>query len=455
MHKHRIVIIGGGFAGLNAALALADAPAEVTLIDRRNFHLFQPLLYQVASGALSPANIATPLREILRKQRNTRVIMGEVVNIDPAFRLVMLADGECVPYDFLVIGAGAGHSYFGNDNWQSLAPGLKTIEDATEIRQRLLMAFEAAERSHDPAEIRRLLTFVIVGGGPTGVELAGALGEITRETLRGNFRTINPADASIYLVEHAPRVLPPYAPNLSKKAAEALRELGVQVRTSTLVVDVEPDFVTLRTGDEDAPLETIPTATVIWAAGVTASPLGKVLAGATGARQDRNGRVFVSPDFSVPGHPQIFVVGDLAHYEQDNRVLPGVAPVAMQEGRYVGTLIAKRLKGKRTRAFKYRDYGSMATIGRGRAVADLGGLRFSGFLAWSAWLLVHLLKLVDFHNKALVLLQWGWNYFTRNRSARLITGLRLPPKLQLVHGGSERKKLAGGATVHQLPPRRS
>ncbi|HET6343452.1 MAG TPA: NAD(P)/FAD-dependent oxidoreductase, partial [Myxococcota bacterium] len=332
------MIIGGGFAGLNAALALKDAPAEVTLIDRRNFHLFQPLLYQVASGALSPANIATPLREILRKQRNTRVIMGEVINIDPAFRLVMLADGECVPYDFLVIGAGASHSYFGNDSWQSLAPGLKTIEDATEIRQRLLMAFEAAERSHDPAEIRRLLTFVIVGGGPTGVELAGALGEITRDTLRGNFRTINPADASIYLVEHAPRVLPPYAPNLSKKAAEALRELGVQVRTSTLVVDVEPDFVTLRTGDEDAPLETIPTATVIWAAGVTASPLAKILAGATGARQDRTGRVFVSPDFSVPGHPQIFVVGDLAHYEQDNRVLPGVAPVAMQEGRYVGTL---------------------------------------------------------------------------------------------------------------------
>ena len=418
-HAHRVVIIGGGFAGLNAAIALKDAPVGITLIDRRNFHLFQPLLYQVASGALSPANIASPLREILRKQSNARVVLGEVSRIDPMKKVVVLQEGE-IPYDTLIVASGAGHSYFGNDHWEAHAPSLKTIEDATEIRQRLFIAFEAAERATDPEEIRRLLTFVIVGGGPTGVELAGALGEITRDTFRGSFHHINPADATIYLVEHADRVLPPFHASLGKKAADALAELGVRVRTGTLVTDIRKHAVVVS---KDGNVEEIQTSTVIWAAGVKASPLGAILHEATGVALDRQGRVTVDEYLNVPNFPGIFVVGDLAHSKgKDGVPLPGVAPVAMQQGTYVGRYVASRVTGRSARPFRYRDLGSMATIGRGRAVVDMHGLRFSGFMAWTAWLLIHMLKLVGFHNKLMVCMEWGWCYLTRNRSARLITG---------------------------------
>ena len=428
--QHRVVIIGGGFAGLNAAIALKDAPAQVTLIDRRNFHLFQPLLYQVASGALSPANIASPLREILRKQQNARVVLGDVTGIAPVNKAVLLPEGE-IPYDTLIVASGAGHSYFGNDHWQPHAPSLKTIEDATEIRQRLFIAFEAAERATSPEEIRRLLTFVIVGGGPTGVELAGALGEITRDTFRGSFRHINPADATIYLVEHADRILPPFHASLGKKAADSLAELGVQVRTGTLVTDIRGDAVVVS---KDGKVEEIQTSTVIWAAGVKASPLGTILHEATGVALDRQGRVTVSDHLNLPNFAEIFVVGDLAHCKtKDGSPLPGVAPVAMQQGTYVGRQVASRLMGRPARPFRYRDLGSMATIGRGRAVVDIHGFRFAGFMAWTAWLLIHMLKLVGFHNKAMVCMEWGWCYLTRNRSARLITGFgnrgALPPAL--------------------------
>jgi NADH dehydrogenase len=415
----RVVIVGGGFGGLQAAKALRRAPVRVTLIDRRNFHLFQPLLYQVATGALSPANIAAPLRAVLRRQRNTEVLLGEVVEFDVAGRRALLRDGA-VGYDFLLVATGARHHYFGNDRWEPLAPGLKTVEDATEIRRRVLLAFEAAEREADPERQRRLLTFVVVGAGPTGVELAGALAELSRYTLRGNFRRIDPAAARILLLEGADRVLPPYPPVLSAKAADQLARLGVTVRAGTVVTDVQPEAVTVRAGGQS---EVIPTHTVLWAAGVQASPLGRLLAEATGAKLDRAGRVIVNPDLSLPGRPEIFVIGDLAHcVGADGKQLPGVAPAAMQQGAYVARLIERRLRGEATPPFRYRDYGSMATIGRSAAVADFGWLRLSGLLAWLAWLFVHLLKLVGFQNRVLVLMQWAWNYLTRNRAARLITG---------------------------------
>ena len=418
---HRVVIVGGGFAGLHTAQQLRKAAVQVTLIDRRNFHLFQPLLYQVATGALSPANIASPLREVLQRQKNTQVLLGEVTDVDVAGRRVILEDGE-IPYDTLIVAAGASHSYFGNDHWQALAPGLKTIEDATEIRRRVLSAFERAERSDDPETIHRLLTFVVVGGGPTGVELAGALGEITRDSLRGNFRNIDPADATIYLVEGAGRVLPPYLPRLSARAADDLQALGVQVRCGTMVTDIGPQQVTLSCGDAE---HIVPTETVIWAAGVRASPLARQLAVATGVEVDRAGRIDIDAHLNLPGHPEIFVLGDMARGHFAGKPLPGVAPVAMQQGDYVGKVLAKRLRRGASAApakpFAYFDWGNMATIGRGRAVADLRGLRFGGYLAWLAWLFVHVLKLVGFENRLLVLTQWAWNYITRNRTARLIT----------------------------------
>jgi NADH dehydrogenase len=423
MGKHHVVIIGGGFAGLNAVLALKHSDVNITLIDRRNFHLFQPLLYQVASGGLSPANIAAPLRQILRRQKNVRVLMGEVAQVDVDARHVRFKDGAQLAYDTLIVAAGATHSYFGNDAWAKLAPGLKTIEDATEIRQRLLTAFEAAERATEPEAVKRLLTFVIVGGGPTGVELAGAVGEITHMSLKDNFRTINPADAQIFLVEHNPRVLPPYSPKSSARAACHLGELGVQIRCATRVVDITSQAVSLKGDAPDDPVETIACATVIWAAGVRASPLSQMLAEATGTPVDRAGRIKVQADFSIPGHPEIFVIGDACHYlHGTERPLAGVAPVAQQEGHYIGQTVARRLTGKPLKAFKYRHYGSMATVGRGRAVAEMGPLKFSGFLAWLTWLFVHLVALIGFSNKALVLTQWSWNYLTRNRTARLITG---------------------------------
>lgn len=416
--RHRVVILGGGFGGLYAAQALKRAPVDVTLVDRRNFHLFQPLLYQVATGGLSPANIAAPLRAILKRQGNARVLLGEAVGLDPARRALLLADGE-LPYDTLIVATGASHHYFGRDEWAALAPGLKTVEDATEIRARVLAAFEQAERAASPADIRALLTFVIVGAGPTGVELAGALAEIARVTLAQEFRAIDPADARIVLLEGADRVLPGYPSDLSAKAEAALRALGVEVRTSTLVTEIEPEVVRVRRGDLT---ELVPAHTVLWAAGVKASPFGEVIAAATGARLDRQGRVQVEPDLTVPGHPELLVLGDLAHRRgADGQPLPGVAQVAMQQGAYAARLISGRLAGRTVSPFRYRDWGAMATIGRHAAVADLLGVRFSGFPAWLAWLFVHLMKMVEFSNRVLVLAQWAWNYLTFNRSARLIT----------------------------------
>jgi NADH dehydrogenase len=414
-----VVIIGGGFGGLYAARTLKSAPVQITLIDRRNFHLFQPLLYQVATGWLSPADIASPLRTVLKRQRNVQVLLAEALDIDVTNRRVILKDGS-VSYDTLIVATGARHHYFGHAQWEQFAPGLKTIEDATEIRRRILSAFEAAEREADPEHVRSWLTFVIVGGGPTGVELAGTLGELAQDTLRHDFRHINPAESRILLVEGADRILPTYAAELSAKAAAALARLGVSVHTGATVTDVQPDAVIIR---RNAQSEHIPTRTVLWAAGVQASPLGRILATATGVELDRAGRVMVAPDLRIPNHPDIFVIGDLAHYRnQQGQPLPGVAPVAMQQGRYVAELIQRRLRGQTPPPFHYRDRGSMAIVGRAEAVADVRGRRFSGLLAWLAWLFIHLMNLVEFENRLLVVIQWAWNYFTRNRSARLITG---------------------------------
>lgn len=416
----RVVVVGGGFGGLRAARSLRRAPVQVTLLDRRNYHLFQPLLYQVATGGLSPANIAAPLRALVARQSNAQVLLADVVDFDVRARRVKLAEGE-VPYDSLVVAAGASHSYFGHPEWAALAPGLKTVEDATEIRARALAAFEVAERCGGGEAATPWLTFVIVGGGPTGVELAGALAEIARHTLRDDFRHIDPRSAHIIIVESNVGVLAQFDASLSQKAQAALVRLGVDVRTGSTVVDIQPDSVTLRTksGQE----ERISARTVLWAAGVQASPLGQRLAAATGAQVDRAGRVFVEPDLTIAGWPEIFVIGDLAHREETpGHPLPALAPVAQQGGDYVARVIRNRLAGKTTPPFRYRDWGTMATVGRKQAVADVHGWRFSGAPAWALWLFVHLMAIVQFENRLLVLLQWAWNYFTWNRSARLITG---------------------------------
>jgi NADH dehydrogenase len=419
---HRVVIVGGGFGGLYAARRLGSAPVSLTLIDRRNFHLFQPLLYQVATGALSPGEIASPLRAVLRKQRNTEVVMGEVCDIAVAERHVVLADAE-VPYDDLIIATGATHHYFGNDQWEAFAPGLKTIEDATAIRSRLLAAFEQAEREPDAAKRRAWLNFVIAGGGPTGVELAGALGEIANDTLRHDFRHINPAEAQILLVEGESRVLPSFPPDLSAKAEKQLLALGVRSKTKARVTNIQEGSVTLQCGGRE---EQIATHTVLWAAGVRASELGKVLAGRAGAPLDRAGRVIVEPDLRVPGHPEIHVIGDLASFtHQTGKPLPGVAPVAMQQGRYVANAIRNKLAGKTVSPpFRYFNKGNLATIGRNKAVAEFGKLHVAGFAAWFLWVFVHLMYLVEFENRLLVFVQWVYDYFTRNRGSRLITGAR-------------------------------
>lgn len=436
--QHHVVIVGGGFGGLQVARALRRAPVQITLIDRRNFHLFQPLLYQVATGGLSPANIAAPLRAILKRQRNVTVLLGEVTGFDVGQRRVLLADGE-VPYDTLVVAAGARHHYFGNERWERLAPGLKTIEDATAIRRRVLLAFEAAERETDPDRVREWLTFVVVGGGPTGVELAGAIGEIAHHTLRDDFRHIDPAQARVLLIEGTDRVLPAYPPPLSARAARSLEQLGVTVLTGARVTDIQPGSVTL---ERDTGTERIAARTVLWMAGMQGSPLGQALAETAGAPLDRVGRVIVAPDLTIPGHPEIFVIGDMAHFAQgdssSSSPLPGVAPVAIQQAKYVARLIRRRLRGASGRgaetinAFRYRDLGSMATIGRAAAVANLRGIWLSGLLGWLAWLFVHLMSLVQFHNRVLVLFQWAWNYFTRNRSARLITGYPAHSSLDMI-----------------------
>jgi NADH dehydrogenase len=418
--SRRVVIVGGGFGGLYAAKSLGKAPVSLTVIDRRNFHLFQPLLYQVATGALSPGEIASPLRVVLQRHRNTEVLLGEVVDLDVAGRRVILRDGEA-PYDDLIIATGATHHYFGNDQWAALAPGLKTVEDATEIRSRILVAFERAEREKDPVERQAWLNFVIVGGGPTGVELAGALGEIANDTLRHDFRHIDPRESHIVLVEGEPRVLPTFPPDLSAKAEKQLIELGVLTRTAARVTAIDADGVTVESGEKE---ERIETHTVLWAAGVRASRLGKVLAERAGAQLDRAGRVIVEPDLSVPGHPEIFVIGDLASYtHQGGKPLPGVAPVAMQEGRYVARLIRSRANGEaKPGPFHYFNKGNLATVGRNKAVAEFGKLHIAGFLAWFTWVFVHLMYLVEFENRVLVLMEWVHNYITRNRGARLITG---------------------------------
>lgn len=422
---HRVVIVGGGFGGLFAAQALRRAPVAVTLIDRRNFHLFQPLLYQVATGGLSPANIAAPLRKILNRQKNTRVLLGEVADLDPAARHVQLRDGARIEYDSLILATGVSHNYFGRDHWSALAPGLKTIEDATEIRRRILLAFERAELETDAARRAAWLTFVVVGAGPTGVELAGALAEISRDTLRHDFRAFDPADATILLVDAAERVLPGYPPDLSAKAKRSLQRLGVTVRTGVRVQEIRPGQVTLQIGSESVH---VAAHTVLWAAGVRASPLGRLLAQRTGCALDSAGRVRVQADLSIPRYPEIRVIGDLACLDgADGNPLPGVADVAMQQGRYAARAIVAGLRGEAMPPFRYRHKGSMATIGRAAAVADFGHLHMSGYLAWLAWLFVHLIHLIGFQSRLLVLVQWAGNYITRNRAARLITQHTEPP----------------------------
>ncbi len=411
----RIAIVGAGFGGLNAAQHLASAPVQITVIDRKNHHTFQPLLYQVATAGLSPGEIAAPIRSILRSHKNVEVLMAEVTGFDLERRVVHTQEAE-VPYDYLIVAAGARHSYFGHDEWEALAPGLKTIEDALEIRRRVLLAFELAERQAAAGETAAQLNFVVVGGGPTGVELAGTLAEISRHALAHEFRSIDPSRTHIVLIEGGPRVLAAYADDLSRSAEEQLKQLGVEVRTSTVVTQVEPGAVCLGN-------TRLPATVVLWAAGVAASPLGKAL----GAAVDRAGRVPVGGDLSLPGHPEIFVIGDLAAVKDEKgHLLPGVAPVAIQQGHFVAKVIREDVKGHRALsarpAFHYWDKGSLATIGRAAAVAQFGRIHISGFVAWLSWLFVHIFFLIGFRNRLLVFIQWAWSYVTYERGARLITG---------------------------------
>lgn len=416
---HRVVILGGGFGGLGAALKLKNAPVQVTLVDRCNYHLFQPLLYQIATGTLSPANIASPLRNILRHQKNTRVLLAEATRIDVAKKRVILSDGT-LDYDTLIVATGSSHQYFGHDEWEQYAPGLKTVEDATDMRRRILLAFEAAERETDPEKVRAWLTFAIVGGGPTGAELAGALAEIAADSLRYDFRRIDPSSAHIVLIEGTDRVLPAYPPKLSAAAKKMLQRLKVTVRTGAMVTNIQRDGVTVREGDRT---QTIPTRTILWAAGVLASPLGKLLAEDNGVAIDRAGRVIVEPDMTVPGHPEVFVIGDLSNFShQTGKPLPGVAQPAIQQGKYVAKVIRARLRGEKIRPFHYFDKGNLAVIGRAKAIADLNWIGLSGLPAWLIWIFVHLLNIVEFQNRLLIALQWGWLYLTWDRSSRLITG---------------------------------
>ena len=408
--RPRVVILGAGFGGLFAAKALERAPVAVTVVDRRNHHLFQPLLYQVATAGLSPGDIASPIRWILRRQENVQVLLGEARAVDTARRVVALDIGE-LPFDALILATGATHAYFGHDEWHEQAPGLKSLEDALLVRRRVLMAFERAEASADEAERQRLLTFVVIGAGPTGVEMAGALAEIATHALRHEFDTIDPGSARIVLLEGGPDVLPSFPPRLRDYARQSLADLKVEVRTGTLVTRIEP-------GGVWAGEERIETGTVLWAAGVAASPLGRTL----GAPLDRAGRVEVLPDLSVPGAPDVFVVGDLARFVQDGQPLPGVAQVAMQQARHAAANVLRRFRGETTCRFRYRDLGSMATIGRHRAVADFGRLQVTGWVAWMLWLFVHILQLTGFRNRLVVLVQWAFAYLTYQRSIRLITG---------------------------------
>jgi NADH dehydrogenase len=417
---HRVVILGGGFGGLYAAKALKKAPVQVTLVDRRNFHLFQPLLYQVATGSLSPGEVASPLRSVLNKQKNTQVLLGEALDLDVDAKRVILDGNQSVEYDSLIVATGSTDTYFGHDDWQRYAPGLKSIEHATEIRHRILYAFEAAEREPDPEKQREWLTFAIVGAGTTGVELAGALGEIAHDTLRHDFRSIRPESARIFLIEGASRVLPSYPEDLSAKAEAALRRLHVTPRTGVMVTKIDARGLTVKKAD--GTLENFAARTVLWAAGIRPSPFGEILERRAKAERYKNGQVIVNPDCSVPGHPEIFVIGDLARFVEDGRPLPGVAQVPMQQGAYVAKLIPARLRGQTLPPFHYFDKGNLAVIGRASAVAQIGPLHMSGLLAWLTWLFVHLMYLVEFSNRVLVFVQWGFFYLTFNRGARLITG---------------------------------
>jgi NADH:ubiquinone reductase (H+-translocating) len=414
-----VLIVGAGFGGLYAAKSLKNAPVRVTVVDRRNHHLFQPMLYQVATAALNPSDIASPIRSILRDAKNTEVLLAEVASIDVTAREVRFTDGATQSYDYLIVATGARHSYFGHDEWEPLAPGLKSLEDALEIRRRVLLAFERAERETDTVRRHAYLTFVVVGGGPTGVEMAGAVAEIRRYALRRDFRHIDPAEATVMLLEGGPRLLPSYPESLGDEAKKELRRLGVEVRTETLVTDI-------RQGSVTAAGWVIPTQTVIWAAGNTASPLLRCL----GAPLDRMGRAIVEPDCTIPGHPEVFVLGDAAAFShQEGGPLPGISPVAIQMGEYAARTIEGDLAGQPRRAFSYWDKGQLAVIGRGQAVADIWKLRFGGFLAWLIWIFVHIFFLIGFRNRVLVLLQWAWSYITYRRGARLITE-EVPPGAQ-------------------------
>jgi NADH:ubiquinone reductase (H+-translocating) len=406
-----LVIVGGGFAGLYAARALKDAPLQITVVDRRNHHLFQPLLYQVATAALSPGDIAYPIRGVLARQRNTRVWMAEVVAVDLEARTVVLSDGE-LPYDYLILAPGVRHAYFGHDEWERPAPGLKSLDDALEIRRRIMSAFERAEREPHDEHRRALMTFVVVGGGPTGVELAGAIGEIACQVMGRDFRSIDPCQARVLLVEAGPRILPVFPEILSVKAERSLARLGAEVWTSSPVTSIERDRVVAGTRE-------IRAASIFWAAGVTASPLARTL----GVELDRVGRVLVRPDLTVPGHPEAFVVGDLAAFlDTKGMQLPGLAPVAIQQGRHAARNILRALKDQPHQPFRYADRGMLATIGRAAAVADLGRVRFSGYIAWVTWLFVHIFWLIGFRNRFIVLFEWAWAYVTYQRAVRLITG---------------------------------
>ena len=416
MKRPRVLIIGGGFGGLYAARELRGAFVDVTVVDRTNHHVFQPLLYQVATATLAPSDIAVPIRWRLREQQNTEVLMAEVVRIDVAHRVAVLDDGSELGFDFLILATGSRHSYFAHPEWEKTAPGLKSLDDALEIRRRFLGAFEQAERSSDVAEREAYLTFVIIGGGPTGVELAGMLPTIARKTLRTDFRRIDPARAQVILLEGGPRILPSFPEDLAAHAERDLRELGVEVRTRTIVTAVEPDAVCI--GDER-----IVAKTVLWAAGNSASPLGRLLG--SDVPVDRIGRVIVEPDLSVPGHPDVFVVGDLAVMTSNGKPVPGVAQGAIQSGRAAARNVLHTLRQEPRQAFRYRNKGDMATIGRHKAIADFGGGRHvAGYIAWWLWLFIHIMYLAGFRNRLSVLLEWGYSYFTFGRGARLITGWR-------------------------------
>src|SRR6267142_5133796 len=419
--RWRVIIVGGGFGGLRAAQALKSAPVDVTLLDRRNYHLFQPLLYQVATGSLSPGQIAAPLRGVLSRQHNTRVLLGEVVDLDPLAKRVRLADGASFDYDALIVAAGSQTSYYGHDAWREWAPGMKSVEEATNIRHKILYAFEVAERVTDPLQRRAWLTFVIVGAGATGVELAGAIGEIARQTLKHDFRSIDPEEAEIILLDGAPRVLPPFPEDLAQKAEKSLAKLGVHVKTGVMAKEIEREGVTIETHNGTQRLN---ARTVIWAGGVTVSPLGRTVAKRTNAETDRGGRIKVNSDLTVPNYPDIYVIGDLALAQgPSGKPLPGVAQVAMQQGTYAAKAIVRKVRGaKALPPFKYFDKGDMAVIGRWAAVANIFGVHVSGFPAWLVWACIHLMYLVQFQSRILVFIQWALQDLTFSRGARLITG---------------------------------